>query len=63
MNSAKFRFVLDLHSAQSQVSIPALVGDTSRTLYISFTDGGLPYVIADGCLAKISIKRPSGTKY
>lgn len=61
MNSSNYRFTLDMHSAQSQISLPAMLGDTSRTLYISFSDGGKPYIIADGCLAKLSIKRPTGT--
>lgn len=61
MNLSKFRFTLDLHSIQSQASIPVMVGDTSVTLIITITDGGLPYHIEDGCLAKISIKRPTGT--
>lgn len=61
MNSSNFRFTLDLHSAQSQYSIPAMVGDTGINLHISLTDGGVPYVIKDGCLAKLSIKRPTGT--
>lgn len=61
MNSSNYRFTLDLHSTQSQVSIPASVGDTSRTLYISLSDGGSPYFIEDGKLAMLSIKRPTGT--
>lgn len=61
MNSSNYRFTLDMHSAQSQTSIPVLLGDTSRTLHINFTDGGNPYVIETGCLAKLSIKRPTGT--
>lgn len=61
MNSSNYRFTLDLHSTQSQVSIPASVGDTSRTLYISLSDGGSPYFIADGTLAMLSIKRPTET--
>lgn len=61
MNSSKFRFTLDLHSLQSQYTIPVMIGDTSVTLLISITDGGIPYVISDGCLAKLSIKRPTGT--
>ena len=61
MNSSKFRLTLDLHSVQSQYSIPVMIGDTSVTLLISITDGGIPYVISDGCLAKLSIKRPTGT--
>ena len=51
-----------MHSAQSQVSIPAMLGDTGRTLRINLSDGAIPYVIADGCLAKLSIKRPTGTR-
>lgn len=61
MNSSKFRFTLDLHSIQSQYSIPAMLGDTYITLLMSISDGGVPYTIADGCLAKLSIKRPSGS--
>lgn len=61
MNSSKFRFTLNLHSIRSQYSIPVMVGDTSVTLLISITDGGMPYLITDGCLAKLSIKRPTGT--
>ena len=61
MNSSNYRFSLDMHSVQSQVSIPVTLGDTGRVLRISLTDGGLPYHIADDCLAMISIKRPTGT--
>ena len=61
MNSSNFRFTLDLHSVQSQYSIPVMLGDTGITWHISLTDGGVPYVINDGCLAKLSIKRPTGS--
>lgn len=61
MNSSNFRFSLDLHSLHSQVTIPAFHGDTSITLYITLTDGGKPYYLAVGSLAKITIKRPTGT--
>ena len=50
-----------MHSVQSQISIPITLGDTARVLYISLSDGGLPYIIDDGCLAKLEIKRPTGT--
>lgn len=60
MNSSKFRFMLDLHTTQSQISIPVSLGDTGRVWYISFADGGMPYIIPDGVLAKISIKRQTG---
>lgn len=62
MNSSYHRFTLDMHSVQSQVSIPVMLGDTGRTLRINLSDGSNPYTIADGCLAKLSIKRPTGTR-
>lgn len=61
MNSSTYRFILDLHSTQSQISLPVTKGDTARVLEISLSDGGLPYIIEDGCLAKLEIKRPTGT--
>ena len=61
MNYSIHRFSLDMHSVQSQISIPVLLGDTSRELRIVLSDGGNPYIIKDGCLAKITIKRPTGT--
>lgn len=61
MNSSNYRFMLDLHSTQSQISLPVMLGDTSRVFYISLADGGVPYIIEDGCLAMVSIKRPTGT--
>lgn len=63
MNSSIYRFTLDLHSAQSQISIPVLLGDTGRALHISLSDGGNPYIIANGSLARLSVRRPSGTKF
>lgn len=62
MNSSAYRFTLDLHSTQSQISLPVTLGDTARELYISFSDGGQPYIIPDGFKAKIIIKRPTGTR-
>ena len=61
MNSSKYRFTLDMHSAQSQVSLPVVLNDTARKLYISLAEGGKIYHIADGCLAVIRIGRPTGT--
>ena len=60
MNSSIFRFTLDLQRTQSQVSIPVTQGDTLREFHISLSDGGVPYHIVDGCIAKITIERPSG---
>ena len=61
MNFSNFRFTLDLHSLHSQTSIPVMLGDTGITWHINLCDGGKPYLISNGALAKISIKRPTGT--
>lgn len=62
MNSMYYRFSLNMQSVQSQISLPVTLNDTARTLRISFTDGGKPYVIEHGCLAKLAIVRPSGSE-
>lgn len=61
MNSSIFRFNLDLHTTQSQISIPVLQGDTNRTWKISFTDGENPVKLDEGSIASLNIKRPGGT--
>ena len=61
MNNSVYRFALDLHTSQSQVSIPVKRNETGRQLHIYLTDGDKPYFIKDECLAKISIKRPTGS--
>ena len=61
MNDSNYSFTLNLHRTQSQIAIPVTRGDTARIWHISLSDGGKPYAIADGVLAKIEIKRPTGT--
>lgn len=61
MNSSIYKFLLDLHITQTQIALPVTKGDTARVFLIRLSDGGLPYVIEDGCLAKLEIKRPTGT--
>lgn len=61
MYYSNFRFPLDLHSMQSQVSIPVKYGDTAVRLQITLTDGGIPYVIKDGWRAVFSAKKADGT--
>ena len=58
---SNYRFTLDLQKHQSQTSLPALLGDTDRTLHITFSDEGSPFYIETGCLAMLTIKRPTGT--
>jgi hypothetical protein len=55
------RFTLDMQVAHSQIAIPVTVGDTAKTFYMSLLDGGEPFKIADGSLAVLTIKRPTGT--
>lgn len=57
---SKYRFTLDIHKTKSQVSIPVLQGDTMIKLYISINDGGTPYQITEGCVAKLVRRRPNG---
>lgn len=61
MNFSTYRFTLSLHLTQSQVALPVTLGDNARVFLITLSDGVAPYVIGDGCLAKIEIKRPTGT--
>ena len=56
--SSTYRFTLDMHSAQSQISIPCVLGDTNRQLRINLSDGSKPYYIEDGCMAMIGIRNP-----
>ena len=61
MQTSTFKFILNLQKTQSQIAIPVTRGDNARTWCISFLDGRDPYEIAEGCLAKLEIKRPTGT--
>lgn len=63
MNYSKFRFTLDMHKHQSQVSIPVMCGDTAVELYISLTDGGKPYTIGGSCWALLIGNKPDGTTF
>ena len=62
MNYSSYRFTLDIHSTQSQVSIPVKLGDTARELYITLADGALPYVISDGSRAVFSAVKADGSR-
>lgn len=51
MNNSIHRISLDIHDTGSQVSISAKKGDTARSLYITLTENGKPYRIAESCHA------------
>ena len=63
MNYSKYRFTLDIQKTKSQVSIPVLLGDTMIKLYISINDGGTPYQITEGCVAKLVCRPPNGRPF
>ena len=63
MDSSIYRFTLDMNSAQSQISIPVLLGDTGRKWHITLSDGDGAYKIEEGCMAMLEIKRPNGTNF
>lgn len=57
MNYSNYRFTLDVQSNLSQVSLPVKLNDSGRRLLIGLTDGGNPYQISKGSLAKFTFKR------
>ena len=63
MNYSTFRFTLDMHKHQSQVSIPIMRGDTAVRLYISLTDGGKPYTIGASCFVIAIGNKPDGNTF
>ena len=61
MKDSHYRVSLDIHSTQSQVSLPVKQGDTSRKVFISLCEGGKPYHIDEDCYAVFSARKPDGT--
>lgn len=62
MNNSTYRFTLDLRKHQSQMAINVFRYDTAVRLCISFTDGGKPYGISDGCIARLFGTRADGAE-
>lgn len=60
MNYSKYRFNLDMQSYISQISLPVRQHDTGIVLRINLTDGGVPYVIRDGCRAIFYARKSDG---
>lgn len=61
MNSSNYKLSLDVQQACSPVVLEGKLGDTRRTLWISLTDGGVPYTIAGECYAVFTAAKPDGT--
>lgn len=60
MNYSSYRFSLDLRNTRSSVVVKAKRVDTGRKLFITLTDGGVPYHITDECYAVFTAKKPDG---
>ena len=62
MKDSIYRFSLDIHSTQSQISIPVPQYDTARCLMATLTEGGKPYQLTDECRAVFVATKADGTK-
>lgn len=60
MNNSIYRISLDIHDTSSQTSLSVKKGDTARSIYITLTENGKPYKIAEGCSAVLSGKKADG---
>ena len=62
MNNSNYYISLDIHDTASQAVLTVKKGDNSRKISASFTENGKEYVIAEGCTAVFTAKKPDGTK-
>ena len=61
MSNSQYIFNLDIHSTQSQIFLPVVLGDTARTLLINLRENGKPYIFEEGTTVEFSGKKPDGT--
>lgn len=60
MRKIKYRVSLDMFEVATQTTIKAKKGDTACSIYITLTENGKVYHIAEGCHAVFSGKKPDG---
>ena len=60
MNYANYRITLEVQETGSNLILRMKKGDTGRKLYITLTDGGLPYRITPDCFAVFTAVKPDG---
>lgn len=56
-----YRFLLDVHEINSQISLSFKQGDTGRVLYITLTENGDIFNIPQNCVAVFTALKPDGT--
>lgn len=56
-----YRFLLDVHEINSQISLSVKQGDTGRLLYITLTENGDIFNIPQNCVAVFTALKPDGT--
>ena len=56
-----YRFLLDVHETNSQISLSFKQGDTGRVLYITLTENGDIFNIPQNCVAVFTALKPDGT--
>lgn len=61
MQDSIYRFSLDIHSTQSQVSIPVPQFNTARSIQATLTEGGKPYQLSHECRAVFTATKADGT--
>ena len=60
MKNSIYRISMDIHDTSSQISLSVKKGDTARSIYITLTENGKPYKIAEGCSAIFEAKKADG---
>lgn len=61
INPVVYSISLDVHKIGSQKVLSMVRFDTKRTVVVSLTENGRPYVITEGCTAVFTAKKPDGT--
>ena len=56
-----YRFLLDVHEINSQISLSFKQGDTGRVLHITLTENGDIFNIPQGCVAVFTALKPDDT--
>lgn len=61
MNPSDYRICLDVQAPHGAVELDTKQGDSQRRIFITLTDGGVPYGITEDCRPLLTAKKPDGT--